>query len=106
MILNNTPIDKNDRQSEKTALYIPWEIAKNVMTNEAAFAAIRYFDGTAWLFKYKGRLVVTDESLWLTDAGDGTRENPLGGPRYIADSLAEVEEWLAQVWEDIKEFEE
>lgn len=103
MILNNTPIDKNDSQSAITAVYIPWDLVTGVMDKPEALAAIKYFDGTAWLFKYKGRLVVTDESLWLTEAGDGTKGNPLGGPRFTADSLLEIEEWLAQVWEDVKE---
>lgn len=99
--LRQAPIDRNDREHEHEASFIPWEFSG--INSEAAWAAIDYLDDTAWLFRYKGRLVVTDETLELTEAGDGTPVNPIGFPRYTADSMREIEEWLEAVAEDIEE---
>ena len=47
-----------------------------------------------FLYAYKGQFVVTDESLTLTPSGDGTVEAPIGGPRWVGNSLDELERWL------------
>ena len=51
-------------------------------------------DGDGCLFEHNGRLVMTDESLMLEEGGDGTLEHPIGGPRWVGDSFAELEDWL------------
>lgn len=101
--LRDHPVDMNDRAAEKTARLIPWQYAG--IKNPDALKALEYFESTAWLFRYKGRLVMTDESLYLTDAGDG-RTTPIGGPRYTANTRKEIETWLADVWQDIDEWED
>ena len=73
--------------------------------SRAARYAWEYLDGAAFAFEYKGRLVITDESLDLTEAGDGSRENPIGGPRAIFDSWAEAEAWLEEIWARLQECE-
>ena len=89
------PIDRNDPKSQYSALALsfPHELSDN------AWRMLNYLDDTAWLFAYKGRLVVTDESLELTDSGDGTSENPLGGPRWTGDTFEELEAWLEAEFE-------
>lgn len=89
----NPGIDRNDPQAEQTAI----EIRFPDTFCERAWKVIRYFDGTMFLYVYKGKFVVTDESLYLTDHGDGSYEAPLGGPRWTGDSLEELEAWLLQI---------
>ena len=93
------PVDRNDHASEGTAI----EYSLPFYFSKKAWQAWDYLDDTAYIFAYKGRLVVTDESLELTDAGDGTRENPIGGPRFVADSWEEIETWLEAVADDMDE---
>ena len=94
-----TPVDRNDRESEKTAI----ELSLPEGFSDKAKACWEYFDGTAFAFEYKGRLVITDESLYLTEHGDGTREAPFGGPRLECDSWEEVEDWLELVYDELDE---
>ena len=61
-----------------------------------ARAAFKALDGDGCLFEHKGRLVMTDESGDLEEHGDGTHGNPWGGPRWVGDSFAELEDWLVQ----------
>ena len=61
-----------------------------------ARAAFKALDGYGCLFEHKGRLVLTDESKCLEEVGDGSFEHPYGGPRWIGDSFAELEDWLVQ----------
>ena len=86
----NSGIDRNDPQAAKTAI----EIRFPGTFCDRAWKVIRYFDGAMFLYAYKGKFVVTDESLYLTDHGDGSREAPYGGPRWIGDSLDDLEQWL------------
>lgn len=44
-----------------------------------------------YLYSYKGKFVATDESLELTECGDGSHENPYGAPRFVCDTLDELE---------------
>ena len=62
-----------------------------------------YFEGAAFLFSYKGHLVMTDESLYLTEHGDGSHEAPFGAPRGTFDSWDEVEAFLEEVYDELKE---
>ena len=41
--------------------------------------------------------VATDESLYLTEHGDGSHEAPFGAPRWTGDSLEEFERWLEEL---------
>ena len=90
------PIDKNDPQSAASAI----ELALPTGFSEKAKACWKYFDDTAFLFEYKGKLVVTDESLWLTAYGNGTLESPLGFPRFTCDSWEELEKVLELTYDD------
>ena len=86
----NPAIDRNDPEAAVTAveLHFPPTFCKR------AWKVINYFDGTMYLYAYKGKFVVTDESLELTEFGDGSHEAPFGFPRWVGDSLDELEEWL------------
>lgn len=68
-------------------------------SNEAK-RTMEYFDDTAFIYGYKGKLVLTDESRWLTEAGDGSYRNPLGFPRGEFDRWEELEDWLELVYEE------
>ena len=89
----NPGIDRNDPRAEQTAI----EIRFPDTFCERAWKVIRYFEGAMFLYVYKGKFVVTDESLYLTDHGDGSYEAPLGGPRWTGDSLEELETWLLTI---------
>lgn len=70
--------------------------------SEKAKTVIRYLDDTAFLFLYKGKYVVTDESLWLMEDGDGSSMRPYGSPRFESDTIKEVEGWLESVYNDLR----
>ena len=94
------PIDKWDQLSaELFAAHIEWPQS----FSEKAKETLRYFDDTAFLFRYKHKLVITDESLYLTNYGNGTAAAPFGGPRAVLDTLQEVEEWLELVHDELTE---
>ena len=92
------PIDKNDPFSASSAVFIEWPESFSAKANET----IRYFDDSAFLFRYKGQLIITDESLWLTDFGDGSIGSPIGGPRAVLDTMDQVEDWLEAVHSDLE----
>ena len=89
------PIDHNDPMSEDSALALafPHELSDN------AWRMLNYLDDTAWLFAYKGMLVVTDESLELTESGDGTPGHPMGGPQWVGATFDMLEAWLEEQFE-------
>ena len=91
------PVDKNDPESAMTAIFytVPTDMSAK------AQAAMDYLDGTAFIFEYKDQLIVTDESLYLTDHGNGTHEAPMGGPRWECDSWEELEEILELTYQDL-----
>ena len=95
------PIDRRDPESAASAI----ELALPAGFSDKAKACWDYFDGTAFLYEYKDQLVVTDESLELTDFGDGTPESPIGFPRWVCDSWEELEQALEQTYDDLKEEE-
>ena len=92
------PVDMNDRMSEGTAVEL--DLPDNF--SDKAKACWDYFDGTAFAFEYKGRLVVTDESLYLTAHGDGSHEAPFGFPRWEVDSWEELEQALEATYDDLE----
>lgn len=91
-------VDMNDRENEGTAV----ELTLPTGLSEKAQACWDYFDGTAFAFEYKGRLVVTDESLYLTAHGDGSHEAPFGFPRWEVDSWEELEQALEAIYDDLE----
>ena len=86
----------NDPEAAKTAV----ELQFLETFSPKALACVRDFEGSMYLYRYKGKFVLTDESLYLTDHGDGSHEAPYGGPRYICDTMEEVESWLETVYDD------
>ena len=99
-------IDRNDPEMQDGALELEWPETFSIR----AKMVLKALDGTAFLYHYKGHFVVTDESMDLTEFGNGTREAPWGCPRCEAGSLEEVEEWLEDVANaydaDIEDFPE
>ena len=100
----NNAIDRNDPAAQHTA--IEYEFPPEF--SPRAKMALDYFEvgtkySTAYLFAYKGRYVVTDESRWLTGHGDGTPGNPMGFPRWEGNKMEDLEEWLEAVAIDIEE---
>jgi hypothetical protein len=91
------PVDMNDRVAEHTAI----ELTLPTGLSPKAQACWDYFDGTAFAYEYKGRLVVTDEGLYLTAHGDGSHEAPLGFPRWVVDSWEELEQVLEETYDDL-----
>lgn len=88
----NHAIDRSDPASAATAI----EIRFPDTFSERAWRVIRYLEGTICLFVYKGEFVVTDESLELTEYGDGSFFSPYGAPRWRGKSLEELEAWLEE----------
>ena len=93
------PIDMNDPQSAATAI----EYGLPDGFSGKAKACWEYFSGAAYLFEYKGKLVMTDESLYLTEHGDGSHEAPFGAPRAEFENWEAVEKWLEQVFDELIE---
>ena len=93
------PIDKNDPEGAASAI----ELTLPEGFSKKAWDCWDYFDGCAFLFEYKDRLVVTDESLYLTAHGDGTPEAPLGFPRWECDTWEELEQALEETYDELKE---
>lgn len=89
----NHGVDRNDPKAEITAI----ELRFPPTFCERAWKVIHYFEGTMFLFAYKGKFVVTDESLDLTEAGDGTPGAPYGAPRWTGESMKDLEEWLLSI---------
>ena len=93
------PIDRNDPESAGTAI----EYGLPDGFSGKAKACWNYFSGAAYLFEYKGRLVMTDESLYLTEHGDGSYAAPFGAPRGEFETWEEVETFLEQVYDELLE---
>ena len=102
--LQHSAIDKNDPAQQHTA--VEYEFPPEF--SPRAKMALDYFEAgsehsAAFLFAYNGKLIVTDESLWLTAHGNGTSGSPLGFPRMECNTLAAVEEWLEQIADELDE---
>ncbi len=91
------PVDKNDPDSAMTAIF--YTVPEGFSAK--AKAVMDYLDGAAFIFEYKDHIVVTDEGLWLTMHGDGSRENPMGCERWTCDSWEELEECLELTYQDL-----
>ena len=92
----NRPVDMNDILGAFTAI----EAKYPETFSERARKVLDYLDDTAFLFFYKGKWILTDESLYLTQHGDGTADAPFGAPRWTGDTLEELEQWLESVADD------
>lgn len=90
------PIDRTnlDGKMGATAEPIDWD---DLELSDKAQLGLRYLEGAAFLFKYEGKYVVTDEGGDLKECGDGSRENPYGFPQGEFDSLDEINPWLEEV---------
>lgn len=88
------PNDPLDPEAAKTAEPIE---PHSVVFSRKAKDALAYLEGCAFLYRYKGRYVLTDESLQLTDT-DGSNGTPVGGPRWTGYSLEELNKWLEDWW--------
>ncbi len=89
----NPAIDRNDPTAAVTAI----ELRFPDSFSNKAWRVIRYMEGAMFLYAYKGKFVATDESLELTEYGDGSPEKPFGAPRWTGGSLEELEHWLEQI---------
>ena len=92
----NPGVDRNDPVAAKTAI----ELQFPGTFSARAWRAIRYMEGALFLYSYKGKFVTTDESLELTEYGDGSEDSPYGCPRWVGDSLEDLEWWLESVADD------
>ena len=84
------PVDRDDPEAARTAI----EYGLPTGFSDKAKRFWKYLEGAAFIFSYKGHLVVTDESLDLTDGGDGTPENPIRCIRGSFDDWDALERWL------------
>ena len=104
MILPTTAVyDHNDQKNAWKAI----QYSAPEYFSEMAKDCLEYFEGSLYIFEYKGQLHITDESMELTDfaSPDGKYEC-WGGPRLICDSWDELQDWLETVWEDLDEDEQ
>ena len=93
------PIDRQNPEQAATAI----ELTLPTGLSEKAWKCWDYFDGAAFAYEYQGKLVVTDESLELTEFGDGSHEAPFGAPRWVCDSWEELEAALEATYDDLEE---
>lgn len=92
IITGQTPVDNNDVGNESTA--IEYELPNNF--SEKAKKYWEYLEGAAFIYEYEGRLVITDESLELTEYKNGA-------PRWVFNSWKELEEMLEMCYDDYAE---
>ena len=91
------PVDHNDPHGAEKAL----QILIPVGFNDRAHAVLKYLVDTATFFYYKEQLVLTDESLALTDyEGPDIYERApekyiiCVGPRWTGNTMQELEDFL------------
>ena len=96
--LGGPPEDANDPEGAAVAI----ELTLPERFSSKAKALWRYLDGTAFLYEYKVRLVMADESLDLTVHGDGSRSAPLGGPRFVCESWEELEAAMEAAYDELR----
>jgi len=89
----NPGIDRNDPVAAATAVELHFPDTFSIR----AWRVIDYFEGTMFLYAYKGQFVVTDESLELTEYGDGSPGSPYGAPRWVGETLDDLEQWLLEI---------
>ncbi len=88
--LNQRPIDREDPDAARNA--VEYELPTGFSDKAKRFW--EYLEGAAFIFSAHGKLIVTDESLELTDGGDGTRENPIRCIRGSFEDWDALERWL------------
>lgn len=90
------PIDRTnlDGRMGATAEAIEWE---DVELSDKAKLGLRYLEGAAFLFKYEGKYIVTDEGGDLQAYGDGSLEKPYGCPQGEFDTLDEINTWFEEL---------
>ena len=88
--VDERPTDRTDPEAASTAI----EYGLPTGFSDKAKRFWQYLEGSAYIYSYKGQLVVTDESLELAESGDGSSENPYGGPRGTFDNWDALERWL------------
>lgn len=98
IITDNTPVDLNDVGNADSA--IEYMLPDNF--SEKAKKFWEYLEGAAFIFEYEGRLVITDESLYLTPHGNGL-DAPCGAPRWRFDSWKEFEAMLEMCYNEYAE---
>lgn len=103
VIVGHKPIDWNDRGHEHEAIQL--ELPEYFC--HKAKVCWKYFSSAAAIFAYKGKIVVTDESLELTDS---VRLLPSGNKiygctRWICDSWSELEQILAERYDEFDDDE-
>lgn len=90
------PYDPKDPAAEGSAVAIQWP--KDLPIR--AQMVIEYFQNAMYLFRYKGKYVLTDESGCLTNYSEGE------GPRAVLDSMTEVADWLTDTADMFDKLEE
>jgi hypothetical protein len=100
MYANSFPVDRKnlDGQFGASAVEVEWP--------ELSFRArqgLAYLEDSAFLFRYRGQFVITDESGDLTECGTGAMGDPAGCPRLVTDSVPEIQKFLEDVWSDLCE---
>lgn len=99
VLYGHHPIDMNDRQNEGTAIEL--DLPDNF--SDKAKACWKYFEDATFIFEYKNRLVVTDESFQLTVYGNGSPDAPYAAPRWECDTWEELENNLEMTYNDLTE---
>ena len=99
ILYGERPTDRSDPDNGRTAV----ELALPDNFSDKAKRCWEYYDGAAYIFEYREKLYVTDESLELATDGDGTPEKPFGGPRWICSTWAELEKALEQNFDELAE---
>ena len=90
ILYGTRPTDRSDPANAHTAVEL--DLPSNF--SDKAKACWRYYEGAAFIYEYREKLYVTDESLELATDGDGTSERPFCNPRWICDSWEELEKCL------------
>ena len=94
--LNQRPVDRDDPEAARNA--VEYELPTGFSDKAKRFW--KYLEGAAFIFSYKGQLIVTDESLDLTSGGDGTHENPTRCIRGAFENWEDLERWLEACTDD------
>lgn len=101
IICGEQPVDYSDPEGAKDAI----EYAVPDGFCEEAKAMMNYLEGAAFIFSYKGNLVLTDETLELTECRPGKLgipENLVGGPRVVCPDWNDLECWLTACYEEME----
>lgn len=96
------PNDAENSNDSEAAEEVAWPEGMS----QRAMMVLEYFEGTMYLFRYKGKYVITDESGALEESGDGSTGKPIEGPRAIFDSTEEIEPWLESIADEYDRIQE